>query len=186
MDSISLIEFYLWVLQKESAKSLVTAKSVSNFIVSLYVLSYIINRKSCFLVAFFIAELVGVLSIYETIGLQYRYIAYSMVYSSMYWYLHKSGYSLRILSGYVIMLIFQITAAADAYIYTEVETYIYILYEYFIMAIHIYIISTVIDRKVFFRDVGCFFRFLRGFLSVCYCVPFRYNVIKYIHKTKSK
>lgn len=176
MEIQSLIELYQWALLKESATNLVTAKNASNLLLALYVMSYIINRKSCFIAAFFIVEFVGVLGY---TSLHHRYLAYALIYSLMYWYLFFNRYTLKIMSGYVIMLLFQAAMAADAYLYYKTETVLYILYEYIIVAIHIYIISTIVDRKALTRIVGDSFRKLFNMLDIGYSLSFCYYSFKF-------
>jgi len=183
MDIHSLTEFYQWVLQKANEKQVV-AVSVSNLLVTLYVISYILNRKSCFIVAFFIVEFIGVLSVYDSYGLHTRYIAYGIFYGSMYWFLFFTGYRLKIISGYAIMLLFQIVMAIDAFFYYDTETALWANYEYIVVVIHIYIISTITDYKRLNAITSRFASSVRRFCNIGYSRAFWYNVFKLLNQAR--
>lgn len=185
MELFSLPEFIQWAAQLKASAESLTAPSASNAILIAYLIAYLTNRKSCFIVAFFIFEFVGVLTFYDSYGLHYRYLAYSIAISLMYWYLFISGYKLKILSGYVIMLLFQLAMVTDAYIYYDVETFLWTYYEYIIVAIHLYIVSTITNRKRLDKIASDFVGYLRNIYSTSYNLPFWYNgVILFDKKQK--
>lgn len=186
MDAHSLPELTQWVLLKASVISkmtAVTAAAESNLLFLLYLLLYLHNKKSCFIAAFFIVEAVGVLNYTE---LHYRYLAYSIMYSFVYWHLFINNYKLKIMSGYVIMLLFQLVMTADAYYYPHIKTPVYIAYEYIIVAIHCYIISTAVDRRTLIKALGNCARRVFDMLDIGYRLSFCYYSIKFNQSKKQQ
>ena len=152
MEFLSMPELLLWV--QVNAPKVVVARNVSNIILLSYLVAYCANRKGCYIVAFLFIEVSGNLSITEALTNSQYYLMYAMLYCSIYWYGSNKSFTFKTLSGYVIMVIFQLCMAADAYFYPETETVIYQCYEYIVMAIHLYIITTLFRWRKIRRNMG--------------------------------
>lgn len=183
MEIHSLPELIQWVLPKASAEAKTIAASESNILLAAYVCLFALNRKSCFIVAFFVVEIIGAMNYTQN---HYRYLSYSAVYSFVYWYLFINNYKLKIMSGYVIMLLFQLVMTADAYYYPKTQTPIYICYEYIVVAIHCYIISTIMDRGAFIKVLGDCARRVFNMLDIGYRLSFCYYSLKFNQSKKQQ
>lgn len=167
-----------WVLAKNL--KVVEAQSVSNILISLYFLSFLFNRKAVFIMAFLLVELVGLLSPVDYItgcgmdcdSYEYYYLMYAILYALCYWVIFKKTKSIKICSGYVILILFELHMSYNEWIRPQIETIAYTYYEYIVMVIHIYIISTITKC----RKVNVFSRNLiasiRSKLSYGYSVSF--------------
>lgn len=183
MEIHSLPELIQWALPKVSEEIKITAASESNILFAMYAWLFYSNRKGCFIAAFFIVETIGVISYTE---LHYRYLSYAVIYSFTYWYLFINNYRLKIMSGYVIMLLFQLVMTADAYYYPKTKTFLYVSYEYIIVAIHCYIISTIMDRGAFIKVLGDCARRVFNMLDIGYRLSFCYYSLKFNQSKKQQ
>lgn len=139
-------EILSWVLLNDLR--VVAERNVSNILIFLYAISYLTNKKAVFLVAFFMVEIYGNLSVLSVLtDIQY-YLGYMFVYSFSYWVIFKRYHMVKQLIGYGIMLVFQLGMMLDASIYPEDETFIYKSYIYVVMAIHLYIIVSSTNWRV--------------------------------------
>lgn len=175
MNEISIIEVLSWV--QLSARKIEVAASLSNFLILLYVISYFFNRKAVYLMAFLFVEVLAYSSIFDGLSDVLYYLAYSAMYSICYWLAFCSGAKVKTIVGYVILVLFQLLMAYDAYTYPRTETFIYSGYETVILAVHVYIISTLHDWRFVGRIVGNFRDYMHNIFSVNYNFSFFwYNV----------
>lgn len=175
MNEISIIEVLSWV--QLSARKIEVAASLSNFLILLYGISYFFNRKAVYLMAFLFVEVLAYSSIFDGLSDVLYYLAYSAMYSICYWLAFCSGAKVKTIVGYVILVLFQLSMACDAYIYPNVETDLYNNYEAVILAVHVYIISTLHDWRLVGRLMGDIRNYMHNFFSVNYNFSFFwYNV----------
>ena len=150
---ISLYGLLEWAQLKNLSLKALVAPNVSNTLIFLYAISYMLNRKAVFITAFLLIEIMGLLSPVDYITgcsmdcLTYwpYYFMYAVGYSFCYWIVFNQTRSLKKCSGYVMLVLFELTITYNEWARPTVETFIYSYYEYIIMAIHIYIIITVIE-----------------------------------------
>ena len=119
-DDIGVIE---WVLQKSHLETVitaaetitvgVTAANVSNLLLVLYVISYIVTRKAAFIVAFLFVETIGMIDPFEhyfiaptaiNVTYEYYYFIYAGLYSICYLYFFFIYQSLKTCLGYFILM----------------------------------------------------------------------------------
>jgi len=176
----SLYGLLEWVLPKNLKISVLLARNVSNILIFLYVMSYLLNRKAVFITAFLLIEILGVLSPVDYIAgcsmtcesYEFYYLMYAIGYVFCYWVVYSQTKSIKICSGYVILVLFELTMSYNEWTQPEIETFIYSHYEYIIMAIHIYIISTITKRRSINRFISSFIDCIRYKLGVSYSVSF--------------
>jgi hypothetical protein len=162
-NDIGVIE---WVLQKSHLETVitaaetitvgVTAANVSNLLLVLYVISYVVTRKAAFIVAFLFVETVGMLDPFEhyfiapaaiNVTYEYYYFIYAGLYSICYLYFFFIYQSLKACLGYFILVLFELLMCfieATEVLEQSIEANIYNNYEYIILVVHIYIISTLV------------------------------------------
>lgn len=142
------------LLPKNLEISGVLAQDVSNILIVLYAISYILNRKAVFITAFLLVEVMGMLSPVDYIvgcsmdceSYEGYYLMCAVGYVFCYWAVFKHTKSIKICSGYAILVLFELTISYEEWMQLNSETFFYSYYEYIIMAIHIYIISTITKR----------------------------------------
>jgi len=140
----------VWILecllqpQNLNVKLMVQNLSVSNLLLTLYVISYTFNKKACFIAAFFMGEIFG--NTFNFIDLEYGYrvfIGYAVIYCALYWVCVVNKESIKTLTACGIMILFQILMVKDAFLYYAYETFIDTYYVYFIVLTHLLIILSV-------------------------------------------
>ncbi len=167
-----------WVLQ--SAESQLAAQDASNILLILYVISYLLTKRSIFLIAFLLIETFGHSAVSGSLSSYQFYLGYSFVYSIVYWVFYKKSIQLRTLAGYVTLIVFELIMSLDAIIYAETETFVYNSYTYVIVLIHIYIITSLFKWKRLGRNMGSF---IRGLL--CVISPSYYHSFFWYNKTNT-
>ena len=149
MSSLT-IEVLSWVLEKQAAVEASSVYLVSNILFLCYLFVAISLSKSLYLGAFLLSEMILYFFIPGNISDYIIFIVNVAIYSIMYWVVTSTN-NIDTLNAYVIMILFQMAMALDAFIYPKDKTFLYSAYEYIFMAIHLYIINTLIPRKLIGR-----------------------------------
>ncbi|MGB0943122.1 MAG: hypothetical protein ACPGUE_12000 [Marinomonas sp.] len=178
MEYSLIIEVLSWV-QASAPKAVEAARRSSDILLLCYLFAYFINRKGCYIVAFLLVELVSNLSVTDALIDYQYYLMYVVMYCLIYWYGTYEAFKYKTLFGYVIIILFEIVMALDAYYNIEVETFAWQNYEHIVMVIHIYIIATLFGWKAIRRGLGDFINSVFGISSANYNLAFCcYNTIK--------
>ena len=138
-----MIELLEWAQLLSDLAKKTAEPDVSNTLICLYAISYIVNRKSCFIVAFILCEFLANSSILANLSDSTYYIVMASVYGLLYCYCHSRFMALKIRAGCVIMILFQAWMSIDAKTYNGNETFVYENYLYIVVLIHLYIISSL-------------------------------------------
>ena len=165
-----------------SAKNLEAAQSASNILMVLYAISYFLNRKAVFITAFLLFEFCGNSSVFSALTDAQYYLMYAIVSCFCYWCVFYQFKSIKICSGYAILVLLELTMSYNELTRPEVETFIYTYYEYIVMVVHIYIISTITRISSLSGFVRDFFACVRNKLSASYSVSFFWYTLLNIHK----
>ncbi len=158
----------------------ITAENVSNTLIFLYVISYMFNRKAVFLIAFLFVETVALLSPVDYVvgcsmsckSYEHYYLMCAFLYVLCYWACLRQTKEIKVLSGYVILISFELTMSYYEWTQPKIETIIYQYYEYIIMVVHIYIISTIINKRSLDRICSAISGCFRHKCSDSYYMPF--------------
>ena len=161
------------------------AQNASNLLLCLYVISYILTKRAAILVAFLLVELYGNLGIFSGLTDVQYYLGYSVIYSGVYWVLFNNHYRLKTLSGYVILILFEIVMAIDVKAYPDVETYVSTNYEIIIVFVHLYIIATRIRWNPLRTCLGASIDALGRIMANNYNIAFLWYNTRKTHKTTS-
>lgn len=180
----SIYEALSWVLL--SVKKGVAAQIASNFLLVLYVISYLRIKNAAFLVAFLLIELYGNLYITDNLSAEAYYLGYAFIYSLIYWYAFHENYKLKIVAGYGILILFEFIMCLDAIYYPNTETYIYTGYANIIVFIHLYIITQTINWRKLRASMGASINALGRVLGVNYNLSFFWYNIENTSKATSK
>tara|TARA_R110002012_G_scaffold24590_1_gene82030 strand:+ start:5714 stop:6283 length:570 start_codon:yes stop_codon:yes gene_type:complete len=173
-------------LKNLSPKAL-AAENVSNTLIILYAISYMLNRKAVFITAFLLIEMLGLLSPVDYItGCSVGCVTYwpyyfmcAIGYSFCYWVIFNQTGSLKKCSGYVMLVLLELTITYNEWAQPTIETFLYTHYEYIIMAIHIYIIITVIEWGRTINATNDIFNSIGSIFSSSYSLSFFwYNIRK--------
>ena len=173
-------------LKNLSLKAL-AAENVSNILIILYAISYMLNRKAVFITAFLLIEILGLLSPVDYITgcstdcLTYwpYYFMCAIGYSFCYWIVFNQTRSLKKCSGYVMLVLLELTITYNEWARPTVETFLYSHYEHIVMAIHIYIIITVIEWGRTIDATNDIFNSIGSIFSSSYSLSFFwYNIRK--------
>lgn len=191
---ISLYGLLEWVLPKNLEVSGVLAQNVSNILILLYAVSYILNRKAVFITAFLLVEVMGMLSPVDYIvgcsmdceSYEGYYLMYSVGYVFCYWVVFNQTKSIKICSGYVILVLFELTVSYEEWTRLSSETFFYAYYEYIIMAIHIYIISTITKRRSVNRIVRSIIDYISHKRRTSYSLSFFWYTLQQSNLKNSK
>lgn len=163
---------------------LVTAATSSNLLLIGYCLSALIIKRASYLMPFLFAETITKLELFNTTGNVNYFLQLSFVACVIYWVGKRLNFNHKALFCYVIIAIFELFMAADAYFYPKTVTHIYESYEFIIVAIHIFIIASTIDlRKIrlYSRRLSSSFR---GLFRDSYTVRYICYNLKQISSTK--
>ncbi|MCP4987594.1 MAG: hypothetical protein GY928_16505 [Colwellia sp.] len=169
-----MIEELLWLLHA-SAKNLAPEQGASNLLVILYVISYILTKRSFFIAAFLCAEFVGGSSLLVGL-LDYQYYLFWSLYSVLcYWIVFYRFRSLKLLAGYAMLVAIEITMTYNEFTGPEIETFLYKNYELFVVVVHIYIISAITFTRKLVRDTTDIVNSIR----CVFCSSYNYSFIWY-------
>ena len=161
MELLSISGILSWVeLQSQNVE---TVRNVSNILIALYSMSYIFNRKGCFIAAFLLCEVFGNTYSYTSGGGYEIYLGYAFIYCLLYWYTFTTKAKLKIVIACGTMGLFEIGACVDAYLYPSDETLIYKSYVVVVVLLHLYIICQSVHWSLVRKDMG---RFIRAWLTV--------------------
>ena len=156
-----MIELLEWAQLLNDLAKEVAEPNVSNILICLYAISYIENRKSCFIVAFILCEFLANGPILVNLPDSTYYLVMASVYSSLYCYCVSNFMALKTITGCVIMILFQVWMSVDAKTYNGNETFIYENYIYIVVLIHLYIISPLLKWSRIRDGMG---DYVRGFM----------------------
>lgn len=178
-----MLELLEWAQLLSDLAKQTAVENVSNTLLLLYVITYVVNRKGCFLVAFIICELLGNTSVLTALPDSTYYMVMASVYCCLYCFCISNFMKLKVLLGCVIMVLFQIGMSLDAKAYNGGETFIYTYYVHLVISIHLYIMCSLFKWERirtsmvdYIRSLGFVFRYNDTFSF------FWYN----IKNTKSK
>ena len=141
-----MMELLQW-LEPLSVKNLVTEQSVSNLLLILYVISYVLNRKGGFIVAFIFCEIFGNSFISDYFSDLGYYLFYAMAYSFLYYYCYINKMRVITLFACVTIILLDIGMAIDAEIYNGVKGFLWSNYIYFAISLHLLLICTLFRWK---------------------------------------
>tara|TARA_R110000850_G_scaffold29148_2_gene80696 strand:+ start:1059 stop:1592 length:534 start_codon:yes stop_codon:yes gene_type:complete len=158
-----MIELLEWAQLLNDLASQQAEPSVSNALVFLYAMAYIINRKGCFITAFILCEFLADGPMLVSLPNSTYYLVMASVYSLLYCHCFYKSMPLKNISGCVIMVSFQIWMSIDAKAYNGNETFVYENYIYIIVFIHLYIIGTLFNWSRIRRSMG---DNVRGFMCM--------------------
>lgn len=185
LTDFSIYEVLSWA--QVNARKLEVARHASNILLAAYMLSYMLNRKSCFLVAFLLVELIGNLRITDDLSMMNYYFMYSIIYCSIYWYGFYNYFKLKTLFCYAMLMLFEFGMTIDAYIYPEDKTFIYQSYEFVIVAFHLLIVASLFKRQNIRRGLGNLFASFTRVFSANYNFAFVwYTIGKKVYPSKAK
>ncbi len=143
-------ELLEWVhLLSVLRENLTTERSVSDLILTLYVISYFNIKKGSLIVAFLVCELWGYGVFSDWVVNQCFYMGYAVVYCLLYFHVKGSTKSnVAELSSIVLMILLAIGMALDAQLYPETKTSFWSDYEINVLLLHVYIIITFINWQL--------------------------------------
>lgn len=158
-----MIELLEWAQLLSDLAKKTMEPNVSNILICLYVMSYIINRKSCFIVAFILCEFLANSTALVQLPDSTYYLVMAGIYSFLYCHCVYNFMPLKNIAGCVIMILFQAWMSIDAKTYSGNETFIYENYIYIVVLIHLYIISSLFKWSRIRDSVG---DYVRGFMCM--------------------
>ena len=177
MDSGLITEIALWVAQlnQNANELLIRSPSISDLIVVMYSIAFLVNKKGRFIAAFLLCEVFGNTYTYSKVGGYDLFLGYALIYCLLYWLLHIDKAELKTRCACGIMVIFEARMCIDAFYSSEIETYIYTNYEYIVLFIHLYIIATLFpwtriksSLVDYCRAVYAMLRYSDGVAYFCY------------------
>ncbi len=166
-------ELLFWV--HLNAKNLVAAQSASNLLVILYVISYILTKKSFFIAAFLFIEITSKSFVVAGLNDWQFYLFYVFLYCICYWIVFYRFRSLKLLAGYAMLIAIEITMTYNEFTGPEIETFLYKNYELFVVVVHIYIISAITFTRKLVRDTTDLVNSIRCVL----CSSYNYSFVWY-------
>jgi hypothetical protein len=169
-----MLELLQWV--HLSGRKVEIARNISDILIALYFVSYLINKKAFYIGAFLFIEFMGSSALVDWSSNVFFYLMYASLYSLCYHYQLEKGKNIKILFAYGIMVLFQTAMVLDAYIYKDTITHIYQAYEFVVVGIHIYIIIALIKPRKLIKTLGNSANWLSNFLGIGYSLSFCYNV----------
>jgi hypothetical protein len=169
-----MLELLEWA--QLSGKKGEMARNISNTLFILYFLSYLLNKKSFYIGAFLLIELLGASSLMDWSSNAFFYLMYASLYSLCYYYQLKIGKNFKILCAYGVMVLFQTAMVLDAYFHKDIVTHIYQSYNFVVMCIHIYIITVLVEPRELIKTMVNSISRLSNFLGIGYSLSFCYNV----------
>lgn len=181
----SLYGLLEWVQLNEKKAVLEIVQSASNLLFSLYVISYIFNKKAAFLVAFLLVEIYGNSSISSGLTKPEYYRGYAFLYMVTYWVVFYKYHMVKSLVGYVILVLFELAMSVDAIYFPDDETYIDTNYTSIIVLIHLYIVATLIDWRLLRAFLGEGLGVMGSWLRINYNLSFIWYTVIYRQKPTS-
>jgi hypothetical protein len=141
MDYLSIT----WILDTWELQSVnvVAAQSLSNLLILLYAITYILTKKGCYFAVFLFDESITNLSIVDNLSEPNYYLMVSFIYCLLYWNIERKNTRLKTIVACGIIVLFNAGMGLDAAVNSEVETIIYQAYIYVVVLLHLYLISTL-------------------------------------------
>lgn len=179
-----LYEVIEWAEQlSQSVENQTRAKSVSDIILILYVIAYMINKKGCFIVAFLLCEIAGVTYNLQTVDGYKLFLVYTSIYSILTLYVYKTSGNSKTFLYCAIMTLFDGALTVDSIYYCEVETFLYIVYVPVVLLIHVLIIFSLFKWRYDWRGLADTVRAFVSQFSISYnAMYFWYTVKNTLHK----
>lgn len=144
-----IIEVLQWAGLESVINPTEMTRAKSNFIVLLYVMSYISNKKGCLIVAFISCEVWSYGGLSDWASNEMFYGGYALIYCLLYFYIKINvTQSVTKLSGIILMILLSIGMFLDALVYPNDKTSFWSNYEINVLLLHIYIVITFIDWKL--------------------------------------
>jgi len=149
-------ELLEWVhLLSVLRENLTTERNASDLILTLYVISYFLNKKGSLIVAFLVCELWGYGVFSDWASNELFYCGYASIYCLLYFYLKINvTQSVTKLSGIILMILLSIGMFLDALVYPNDETSFWSNYEVSVLLLHTYIAITFIDWRLLRTYLG--------------------------------
>ena len=126
----------------------------SSILLLLYVVSYKLSNKGCFLAAFILVELISFNPVFDSLSELNYYLLKALVYVLLYWSQRYKNFKLKILLPCGIMVLFQFLMGMDAEHDGKVDSFIFVYHSGIVTLIHLLIISSLHDWKDLRRIVG--------------------------------
>lgn len=155
METQLINEVIAWVGLTSAIKIPTTLMSVSDLILTLYVISYFNIKKGSLIVAFLVCELWGYGVFSDWVTNEYFYAGYAVSYCLLYFYIKNSTkWNVTQLSSIVLMILLEIGMALDAHFYPETTTDFWQSYEVNVLLLHMYIIIAFVDWRLLRTYLG--------------------------------
>jgi len=155
MDTQLINEVISWAGLLNAKKQEVVGLNVSDLILTLYVISYFLNKKGSLIVAFLVCELWGYGVFSDWASNELFYCGYASIYCLLYFYLKINvTQSVTRLSGIILMILLSIGMFLDALLYPSDKTSFWSNYEVNVLLLHTYIAITFIDRRLLRAYLG--------------------------------
>lgn len=148
------------------------AEQSVNSLLFAYFVTYLLNRKAAFIVAFLCSEFYGASAFSDHLNNVNFYMGYAAIYCLVYFYLHQKQERKRTLAAVVLIILLDVGSALDAYAYPETETYFYQAYAYFYVFVHAVLLVSLINWRILSNSVGCFFNAFIGNFGISYRMSF--------------
>lgn len=158
-------------LEAQSVKNLVAEQSANSLLLA-YFVSYLLNRKAAFIVAFLCVEFYGNSFISDYLNNVNFYMGYAAIYCLVYFYLHKRKERKRTLAAVILIILLDVGSALDAYAYPNIETYFYQTYAYLYVFVHAVLLVSLINWRILSDIMGCFFNAFIGNFGISYRMSF--------------
>jgi len=155
METQLINEVLSWAGLESVKKQLAAGLSVSDLILTLYVISYFNIKKGGLIVAFLVCELWGYGIFSDWVTNQYFYVGYAVVYCLLYFYIkERTKWNIHQLSSLALMILLEMGMALDAYFYPKVTTDFWRSYEFNVLLLHGYIIASFINWRLLRVHMG--------------------------------
>jgi hypothetical protein len=155
METQLINEVIAWVGLTSAIKIPTTLMSVSDLILTLYVISYFNIKKGSLIVAFLVCELWGYGVFSDWVTNQGFYAGYAAIYCLLYFHVKNNTKSnIAELSSIVLMILLVIGMIVDAEFYPETETSFWQSYEINVLLLHAFIIISFINWRLLRTYMG--------------------------------
>ena len=184
MDVQLINEVMSWAGLLNAKKQEVAGRNVSDLILTLYVISYFLNKKGSLIVAFLVCELWGYGVFSDWASDQLFYGGYSLIYCLLYFYLKINvTQNATKLSGIILMILLPIGMFLDATAYPNDKTIFWSNYEVNVLLLHIYIVIAFINWRLLRTYVGQSIDALCRILGISDAFRFYwYNIANQVNK----
>lgn len=180
-----MLELMQWLEVNSAVKGTMTQSA--NSLLLAYFVSYLLNRKAAFIVAFLCVEFYGNSFISDYLNNVNFYMGYAAIYCLLYFYLHKRKERKRTLAAVILIILLDVGSALDAYAYPNIETYFYQTYAYLYVFVHAVLLVSLINWRILSNVVGCFLDAFLGHFGVSYHMPFFcYNLFTFYKKQSNQ